>query len=171
MAVCVFQSPLSCPTSPTLPTSLFSMSVSPLRPCREVPRYHFSRFPICLFNIWHLFFSNLLHCVKQALVLSFLISGDLNLKSQQTTHYRWQVHLDQRSWKVSWPLWLPSELHGQSDQQLCFWSVCGEVSQCTGERHNLIPEGGERLQTLNSPPNLDYHSKLINLKTRFISQI
>lgn len=82
-SVC-FQATLSSshPLLPTVSTSAFSMSAS-------LPRYHFSRFPICLSNTWHLFFSNLPHCVKQALgSLSFLISGDLNLKSQQATHYR-----------------------------------------------------------------------------------
>ena len=42
--------------SPTAPTSLFSMSESPLLPCKYVHQYHLSRFYTCV-NVQYLFFS------------------------------------------------------------------------------------------------------------------
>ena len=74
--------------SPTVSTSVFSMSASRLLPCRERLLSTISLDFLCLFNIWRLFFSNLLHCVKQTLGFLFSYFRDLNLKSQQTTHYR-----------------------------------------------------------------------------------
>ena len=42
--------------SPTVPTSLFSMSASPLLPSKKVHQYHLSRFHLYI-NIWYLFSS------------------------------------------------------------------------------------------------------------------
>ena len=42
--------------SPTVSTSLFSMTTSPLLPCKEVYQYHLSRFHLYAL-IWYLFFS------------------------------------------------------------------------------------------------------------------
>ena len=49
LVVCFHATLPTCPTlsfPPTLSTSLFSMSVSPLLPCKQVHQYHLSRFHI-----------------------------------------------------------------------------------------------------------------------------
>ena len=68
----LFQLGLSSP-SPTVSTSLFSVSASPLLPCKRVPQYHLSRFHIYPLIYIFLFLTSL--CIIASRFI-YLISND-----------------------------------------------------------------------------------------------
>ena len=141
------------PTSPSHPfipmsISLFSISVSPLMPCKQVHQYHRSRVYICV-NIRYLFFSFWLtslciigsrpiHLTSTDSNAFFLLLSNIPLyicAHLQCRRPRFHPWVGKIPWRRKWqytPVLLPGKSHGQ--RSLVGYSLWGRKESDMTER-------------------------------------